>query len=142
MKSLEFALLNRLLQAKDEIRANMIENNVNATGKTMESLTGEISGDNIKLTFKVGYDTSTLEVGFIGKTPAQVIYDWSINKGISLSENERQRFAINTANKIERSGTQRYNQNIDIYSTACETAANDVKTIVKEYLKEVFNNKQ
>ena len=115
-------------QYKLQIKAKMQQHGKWATGKTWNSIepyaeeTGGIL--NIGLTTSDPIPVKALETGRkAGKIPAgfrDVIYQWSIAKGIAFqSDKDRRTFAYLTARKIMREGTLQFKQgrNTDIYTS-------------------------
>lgn len=141
--TLEDDILRILEETRDEIRANMAREGVNASGRTSASIRVRKEGDALQLVG--GYDSThsvdgysapdtapipTLEVGRKGggNPPVPrgfyyIIREWSKVKGISFAdESERNTFAFLLSRKIAREGTRRHTDNKDIYSTPVNTA--------------------
>ena len=151
--TLEADILRILNETRDDIRANMERENINASGRTSESIrvqvTGEtyaIVGGNNNVHTIHGLDVPdtapipTLEIGRKGggnppvpKGFYYIIQEWSRVKGLSFSnENERNTFAFFVSRKIAREGTRRNIQNANVYSTPVMNA--------KSKLNQLFNS--
>ena len=131
-----------LLAARDEIRANMSSEGVNASGRTSESLRVEDRGGSIVLVMggdesKYGR-TAPLETLQIGSKPGlrgdwfkSVIVQWTRDKGMTF-ENESHRWAVSTiiARNIEESGTARYKSPIVIYSDVVEKTKAKIQSLL------------
>ena len=115
-------------QFKQQIKAKMLQYGKWATGKTWNSIepyaeeTGGILS--IGLTTSEPIPVKALETGRkAGRIPAgfmDLIYQWSIAKGIAFkSDKERRTFAYLTARKILREGTLQFKhgKNTDIYTS-------------------------
>lgn len=157
--ALESEIIRVLTETRDQIRANMQARNINASGRTSESLRVEVQDDGIALLG--GYNTKhpvedypaimgtaeasdtapipTLEVGRAGGGSPPVprgfyyiIRQWSRDKGLSFaSESERSTFAYFLSRKIARQGTKRNIENEDIYSTAVMQAKDKIYNVIR-----------
>jgi hypothetical protein len=131
-----------LTQARDEIRANMQAQNVNASGRTSAALQVVQRGTKIELIKAEGQNApfQTLQYGRGGgKVPAgfySIIKQWTLDKGLSFdSETERGTFAYFVARKIAREGTQRHKTpNEKVYSEPIQKASDDVERVVRDYV--------
>lgn len=131
-----------LTQARDEIRANMQTQNINASGRTSAALQVRQNGSRIELV-KVSGDNApfqTLQYGRSGgKVPAgfyHIIKQWTRDKGLSFStETERGTFAYFVARKIAREGTRRHETpNTQVYSEPVRKAVEAVGQEVRRYI--------
>lgn len=147
---LKNSIIDMLEQAKQQIATNMDMNNENASGRTKASLRVEVEGEHIRL--KIGNDevvqlpngittpatapVETLEVGYIGgATKGKAFADfrcilrqWAIDKGLFTdTDKDLGRFTYFTAKKIAREGTERYRNNVDVYSSVVDDTANRLK---------------
>lgn len=157
-----------LLQARDDIRANMSQRGVNASGRTSASirvretdtgfaLVGGGGGVHIVSGQPRGEDVTagdtapipTLEVGRPGgRVPRGFYYilkQWTRDKGLAFAkESERQTFAYVLAKKIARSGTRRHVAPVDVFSTPAKNAAkniqSDMSLRVATEIKKVLTN--
>lgn len=134
-------VINELEVAVTSIRANMASKNINATGRTSDSVRVRILDNHIQL---VGGDKNTapfpsveigLPPGSRGKGFYKIIRQWSINKGLTFAnDRERSTFAYFAAKKIEEQGTQRHAINEDVYSSVADITAENVKEILRNSL--------
>ena len=153
--------ISRILnETRDQIRANMDAQHVNASGRTSASIRVEPYEGGIKL---VGgnnlyhavpdypgnaeaTDTApipTLEVGRAGGDVPRAFYyiirQWSRDKGISFAnETERNTFAYFVSRKIARQGTRRNKTHIDIYTKAAATARERINTFLQRYMRDTI----
>ena len=149
-------IIKVLTNARDEIRANMEAEKVNASGRTSASIRVEVYEGGFRLVGGTNgthpierplgvvdaSDTApipTLEVGRTGGDVPQgfyyIIREWSREKGLNFSsESERGTFAYFVARKIARSGTKRSTAPIDVYSTPVEEAKAKINEILRESL--------
>lgn len=135
-----------------DIRNNMENKGINASGRTSASLKVESYENGIRL-ISSGENIApfgTIEVGRKGgKVPkgfAQILYQWSIDKAISFDKDrERRTFAYLLARKIAREGTDRNrNPRADIYSEVIKKVVQDVENkaftrisrVIKLHIKE------
>ena len=131
-----------LTQARDEIRANMQAQNINASGRTSAALQVVQRGTKIELIKSNGDNApfQTLQYGRAGgKVPAgfyYIIKQWTRDKGLSFAnETERGTFAYFTARKIAREGTQRHKTpNDQVYSEPIKKASESIAKVVKDYV--------
>ena len=131
-----------LTQARDEIRANMQTQNINASGRTSAALQVVQRGTKIELIKAEGQNApfQTLQYGRAGgNVPAgfyYIIKQWTRDKGLSFAnETERGTFAYFTARKIAREGTQRHaTPNEQVYSDPIKKATEEVAKVVKDYV--------
>ena len=152
--ALETDIYKVLEQARDEIRANMQSQGVNASGRTSASMRVYAYDGGLQLiggtngTHQIdggvyGSDTApvpTLEVGRSGggvpKGFYQIIREWSREKGLSFgSEAERSTFAYFVARKIAREGTRRNKQHVDVYSTPVKNAVASIGEVFKSHVQ-------
>lgn len=146
-------IINRLNILGEEIRQNMAQNNVNASGRTSKAIKVVASDTNISLIVGSGNvaELSSLEKGiapdegykqYMEGTLIPTIYKWSEEKGLSFSSiRERQSFSFFTARKIATFGTKRYQENVDIYTTARQKAIADIFQQCKKEIKSIFTQK-
>lgn len=155
---LEAQIIAILTQARDEMRANMQAQRINASGRTSASLRVEKYTQGLRLvggtngTHAVqdapsllgieAADTApipTLEFGRAGggNPPVPrgfyyIIREWTRAKGINFaSESERGTFAYFLARKIAREGTKRNQMPADVYSTPVMNAKERIDKAVK-----------
>ena len=150
MAEIKESIVSILTQAVSDIRQRMADENENASGRTSASLRVEDRGSSIALV--IGSETErtapaeSLEVGegpgTREPTFKSIIYQWSKDKGISFDdERERWRFAVCTARKIEREGTQRHKSPVDIYSSILNGVAEKVRqTMFAEVTQRIKDN--
>ena len=140
--SISNTIASILTQARDEIRANMQTQNINASGRTSAALQVRKIGSRLELV-KVAGDNApfrTLQYGRAGgKVPAgfyYIIKQWTRDKGLSFAnETERGTFAYFVARKIAREGTQRHETpNEQVYSEPIKKATESVESVVKDYV--------
>lgn len=131
-----------LTQARDEIRANMQTQNINASGRTSAALQVRQNGSRLELV-KVAGDNApfqTLQYGREGgKVPAgfyYIIKQWTRDKGLQFdTESQRGTFAYFTARKIAREGTKRHETpNTQVYSEPIKKAVEAVSQEVRRYI--------
>lgn len=147
MAEIKEEIVKVLTQAVADIRQRMADENENASGRTSASLRVEDRGSSVAII--IGSETErtapaeTLEVGEGpgAREPSfkQIIHQWSKDKGLSFDdERERWRFAVCTARKIEREGTQRHKSPVDIYSSILNGVADKVRqTMVAEVTQRI-----
>lgn len=131
-----------LLQARNEIRANMQAKGINASGRTSAALEVVQGGGKIALIKTQGQNApfGTLQYGRAGgRVPAgfyDILKQWSRDKGLSFSsEQERGTFAYFLARKIAREGTQRHRSpRNDIYDEPLEKAVDGVRQEARKYI--------
>lgn len=131
-----------LLQARDEIRANMQAKGINASGRTSAALEVVQGGGKISLIKAQGENApfGTLQYGRAGgRVPAgfyEILKQWSRDKGLSFSsEQERGTFAYFLARKIAREGTQRHRSpRNDIYDEPLENAVDGIRQEARKYV--------
>lgn len=131
-----------LAQARDEIRANMQAQNINASGRTSDALQVRQNGSRIELVKAAGENApfQTLQYGRAGgKVPAgfyYIIKQWTRDKGLSFTnETERCTFAYFTARKIAREGTHRHETpNTQVYSDPIKKATDSIGQEVRRYI--------
>ena len=136
-----------LLEVRDEIKAKMASEGVNASGRTSAGIQVQRYENGVRLVM-TGEDVAplaTLEVGRRGgKVPmgfADIIEQWSRDKGLSFPrDRDRRHFAYLTARKIARRGTQRHQQPIDIYSEEVTRGVARLKEGIKAQVTEYIHN--
>lgn len=153
--TLEADIIRVLTQTRDKIRARMEAEKVNASGRTSASLRVEPYDGGVRLVG--GYNTNhdidagthgtitaadtapipTLEFGRgSGKVPKgfyYIIREWAKDKGIQFAnDTERGTFAYFIARKIAKSGTKRFTNHIDIYSTPVNEAKKEIEKLCME----------
>lgn len=123
-------------EAKEAIRQNMSTEGINATGNTSASFRVERYDGGVRLvmggTEEKTAPLATLEVGRPGgnvpKGFTQILYEWSIAKGIPFDKDSRRRsFAYLLGRRIRREGTLRNMQPVDVYTTIVLDVADRVK---------------
>jgi len=135
-------IVGQLETARDDIRANMSSEGVNASGRTSASLRVEDRGDKVVLV--IGGDrakygrTAPLETLQIGSRPGMrgdwfksVIVQWTREKGLTF-ENESHRWAVSTiiARNIEAEGTARHRNPIDVYSSVVDKTTSGIRSLI------------
>ena len=136
-----------LLEVRDEIKANMASEGINASGRTSAGMQVQRYENGVRLVL-TGEDVAplaTLEVGRRGgKVPlgfADIIEQWSRDKGLTFPrERDRRSFAYLTARKIARQGTQRHQQPIDIYSEEVTRGVARLMDGIKAQVTEYIHN--
>lgn len=131
-----------LTQARDEIRANMQTQNINASGRTSAALQVRQVGSRLELVKVAGENApfQTLQYGRAGgKVPAgfyYIIKQWTRDKGLSfVNETERGTFAYFVARKIAREGTHRHETpNTQVYSEPIKKATEAIGQEVRRYI--------
>lgn len=131
-----------LTQARDEIRANMQAQNINASGRTSAALQVRQNGSRIELVKEAGDNApfQTLQYGRAsGKVPAgfyYIIKQWTRDKGLQFdTESKRGTFAYFVARKIAREGTKRHETpNTQVYSEPIKKAVETVSQDVRRYI--------
>lgn len=131
-----------LLQARDDIRANMQAKGINASGRTSAALEVVQGSGKIALIKAQGENApfGTLQYGRAGgRVPAgfyEILKQWSRDKGLSFAnEQERGTFAYFLARKIAREGTQRHRApRNDIYDEPLEKAVDGVRQEARKYV--------
>lgn len=131
-----------LLQARDEIRANMQAKGINASGRTSAALEVVQGGGKIELIKAQGQNApfGTLQYGRSGgRVPAgfyEILKQWSRDKGLSFgTETERGTFAYFLARKIAREGTNRNRTpRNDIYDEPLAKAVDGVRQEARKHV--------
>lgn len=131
-----------LLQAREEIRANMQAKGINASGRTSAALQVVQRGGKIALIKAEGQNApfGTLQYGRAGgRVPAgfyEILKQWSRDKGLSFSsEQERGTFAYFLARKIANEGTQRHRSpRNDIYDEPLAKAVDGIRQEARKYV--------
>lgn len=141
-----------LLDVRDEIRAKMESEGVNASGRTSAGMQVQRyeSGVRLVLTGDDVAPLATLEVGRAGgKVPwgfADIIEKWSRDKGLAFpTEGDRRSFSYLTARKIAREGTERHKSPIDVYSDEVLQGVARINQAIKveitQYIHNLLTNK-
>jgi hypothetical protein len=127
-----------LVAVRDEIRASMQAEGVNASGRTSAALQVVEDENGVRLIKAEGQvaPMRTLEKGREGgavpKGFAAIIRQWSIDKRIAFnSERERNSFAYLTARKIAREGTIRHKQPKEIYTAIVSQAVERLSKAIR-----------
>ena len=131
-----------LLQARDEIRANMQAKGINASGRTSAALQVVQRGGKIALIKSQGQNApfGTLQYGRAGgRVPAgfyDILKQWTRDKGLSFgTETERGTFAYFLASKIAREGTKRHRSpRTDIYDEPLSKAVDGVRQEARKHV--------
>lgn len=143
--SIKKQVAQRLSEAVAAIQASMAANNINASGRTSASFRVVETGDGLQLvgggqgaapveTLEVGRPPGNVPAGF-----ATILEQWSRDKGLQFeTESKRKSFAYLLGRKIERDGTERYREPIDVYSSITRQAADDISDIIKGQLASVI----
>lgn len=142
MAAIDEALLI-LDECREDIQAAMAFQNVNASGRSSAAFQVERTARGCRLVYR-GDDVAPLETLEEGRGPGEMpdterLRQWSIDKGIPFAnEEDRRRFAWALALRIKRAGTLRHMSPIDVFSTCCREAAEEIKaTIVNAFVKEL-----
>ena len=131
-----------LLQARDEIRANMAAKGINASGRTSAALQVVQRGGKIELIKAEGQNApfGTLQYGRAkGRVPRgffYIIQQWTRDKGFSF-ENEKHRnaFTAYVVNKVKTEGTNRHRSpRNDIYDEPLAKAVDGVRQEARKYV--------
>lgn len=164
MDELEQQIIAILTQARDEMRANMQAQRINASGRTSASLRVEKYARGVRLVGGTdgvhpvsdapsGIDAAdtapipTLEFGRAGggNPPVPrgfyyIIREWTREKGLNFSsESERGTFAYFLARKIAREGTKRHQIPADVYSTPVMNARERIEIAIKSSLRNTIS---
>lgn len=136
-----------LLDVRDEIRAKMASEGVNASGRTSAGMQVQRyeSGVRLVLTGEDVAPLATLEVGRAGgKVPlgfSDIIEQWSRDKGLAFpAEGDRRSFAYLTARKIAREGTERHKSPIDVYSDEVLRGVARINQAIKVEITQYIHN--
>lgn len=125
-----------LERAKAAIQAQMEYQGVNATGNTSRSFRVERYEGGVRLVMGgEDYPTAplqTLEVGRPGGNVPRgftdILAEWSRAKGIQFpTESRRRSFAYLLGRRIQREGTLRHSNPVDVYSSIITDAANSIE---------------
>lgn len=150
--NLQESILTILAQTRNEILANMSAKNINASGRTANSLKAEAYEGGVRLYFAAGdrAPMDTLEIGRPGgavpRNFTDIIEQWSKDKGLNWgSDKQRRKIAGAVAwGKIRRFGTDRNTNPVDVYSTAMEKAKEQIAKVVlvpfQAEIKNTINN--
>lgn len=143
---LKTEILRILNETRDQIRANMKAQGINASGRTSASLhTVERDGGETLALVGGGQNAApipTLELGRReGKVPTgfyYIIKQWTRDKRMNFaSEQERSTFAYFVARKIAAQGSLKFrdpSKRTDVYSTAAKTCASKISAIANAYV--------
>lgn len=131
-----------LLNAREEIRANMASKGINASGRTSAALQVVQRGNQIMLIKEAGQNApfSTLQYGRKkGAIPTGFFYilkQWTRDKGLSFNNEAHQNaFVAYLSKRIEEKGTLRHaNPRTDIYSAPIDHAVESIKDEAKKYV--------
>ena len=142
-------IIRILDEAKEAIRQNMSTEGINATGNTSASFRVERYDGGVRLvmggTEEKTAPLATLEVGRPGgnvpKGFTQILYEWSIAKGIPFDKDSRRRsFAYLLGRRIRREGTLRNMQPVDVYTTIVLDVADRVKADAVKSITTAIHN--
>jgi hypothetical protein len=129
--------------AKIDIQSNMEAGKINASGRTTNSLLVERYDEGVRLVSrgeKVAPFETTEKGRPAGKIPKgffDIIYQWSIDKGIAMDDKERKKFSRAVAFSIKKRGTERNRSNRnDIYSPVVAAVKIKIKDIVATSIRE------
>jgi hypothetical protein len=131
-----------LLQAREQIRANMAAKGINASGRTSASLQVVQRGSKIALIKAEGQNApfGTLQYGRAGgRVPRgffYIIQQWTRDKGFNF-ENEKHRnaFTAYVVNKVKTKGTNRHETpNTQVYSEPIKKAVDGVRKEARKYI--------
>lgn len=158
MKPTDLGKFSKLQQSfMATVRARAKSQSKWVTGRSASLLHGSVNNDNDVLTFEFHKGTDTdgeqaqfaqLETGRqAGKVPrgfAQIIYDWSLNRGISFTSiKDRKRFAYLTARKIANEGTELHKSGerlSQIYTIPYKKFIESVNKFVDAWIRTLANN--
>lgn len=137
-------IVKRLEQLRQEIRENMERADENASGRTSASFALESEKTKARLVGG-GQGCAPLRSLEIGVPPTWVdvgaLYQWSIDKGLQFAtESDRLSFSYALRWKIAKKGTNRYTNNVDIYTSAVDRAIVDILEIAKVAVTEKLQN--
>lgn len=126
--------------AADGIRQKLATKGINASGRTSAAIGVHQIASGFQLgKFSNGSRTAPIETLEIGRPAGAVphgfksiIYQWTIDKGITTESNSH-RWAIATqiAKKIRDEGTERHKHHVDVYSTITKEAARDIASDIR-----------
>lgn len=142
-------IIRILEEAKDAIQRNMATEGINATGNTSASFRVERYDGGVRLvmggTEEKTAPLATLEVGRPGGTVpkgfTQILYEWSIAKGIPFDKDSRRRsFAYLLGRRIRREGTLRHMHPVDVYTTIVLDVADRVKADAVKSITTAIHN--
>lgn len=148
MDTIRNEVITALNSLADDIKQNMANANENATGRTSASFEVVVTDENISLVAKAGdrAPIPTLEIGRgAGKQPPiEALEEWVTAK-FGFIGKEATGMAWAVAKKIEKVGTNRHNDNVDIYTSAVKAEAEELSKYltvrITEKIKEnIFNN--
>lgn len=131
MDELTEYIVKILTECRDEIRARIADEKINATGKTSEGLQVEVYDGGVRLVETDGAPIESLEIGHApGYVSVADLVEWATAK-FGISENEAIGLAFAVQHKIMLEGTDRFkNPRNDIYSPAVNKAVEEIdKTI-------------
>lgn len=150
MESLHEQILHLLNDAVTDIKANLANQGVNASGRTSDSLRVVDNGDSMQIiiggTSERTAPLATLEVGRGGgnvpKGIKAILVQWTKDKGIQV-ESESHRWAIATiiARNIAERGTQRQSSPIDVYSGVITDLRKKVAETFQGFVNQEITNK-
>lgn len=129
---------------KERIRQNMETAGENASHRTEQSFEVQVYDGGLRLVARAGERAplKTLEIGRpAGKVPSgftAILEQWSRDKGIQMSDNDRRTFAYFLGKRIQREGTRRNSQHEDIYSTAVEEAVKKIEQTIFAKVNEMI----
>ena len=148
MDTIRNEVITALNSLADDIRQNMANANENATGRTSASFEVVVTDEKISLVAKEGdrAPIPTLEIGRgAGKLPpVEALEEWVTAK-FGFIGKEATGMAWAVAKKIEKVGTDRHNDNVDIYTSAVRAEAEELSKYltvrITEKIKEnILNN--
>lgn len=154
-EELQQRIFGTMQQCAEQIRANMQTLNINASGRTSQSLHVRMNEQGLQMV--IGRDgdhdvptpltietvtardtapAATLEVGRVGGNVPRgfyyIIKEWAREKGLSVDNLGT--FAYFTARKIAREGTARGREHVDVYSTHVNNCMVQIREACKQYL--------
>lgn len=138
-----------LEKAKADVQARLESEGINATGNTSRSFRVDRYDGGVRLvmggTDEKTAPLATLEVGRPGgpvpKGFTQILYEWSIAKGIPFDKDSRRRsFAFLLGRRIQREGTLRNMQPVDVYTTIILDVADRVKADAVKSITTAIHN--
>ena len=136
------SIVKILDSAKNDIQSNMDRNKINASGRTTNSLTVERYDEGVRLVSrgeKVAPFATTEKGRPAGRIPKgffEILYQWSLDKGIAMDDKERKKFSRALAFSIKKRGTERSrSQRNDIYTPIIEDVKIKIKDLVVASIK-------
>lgn len=141
---------NILTDAVTEIKAKMQSENINASGRTSDSLRLVEDDKGFKIVIGGTNDRTaplgTLEIGRKGgavpKNIKAILVEWTKDKGVQV-DSESHRWAIATiiARNIAERGTQRHSQPVDVYTSVIASTKVNLESSLKGVINQIVITK-